>query len=179
MGQETQQGAPRTASRAAIGWGLVRALLTTTAVGVLYFVLPFDRLDDLPVGVGVTAAMVGLLCVTVLQVQGVLRAAHPAVRAVEALAVTVPVFLLVFAATYYLLARDDPSSFNVGPLTRSDALYFTVTVFATVGFGDVAATTQVARRVVTAQMVLDLMVLGLGIRVFMGAVERGRSRSTS
>ena len=31
------------------------------------------------------------------------------------------------------------------PLTRTDAQYFTVTIFATVGFGDITAVTQTAR----------------------------------
>ena len=47
-------------------------------------------------------------------------------------------------------------------------------VFATVGFGDITATSQTGRLLVTAQMILDLIVLGLGIRVFLGAVQRGQ-----
>jgi hypothetical protein len=58
--------------------------------------------------------------------------------------------------------------------TRTDALYFTVTVFSTVGFGDISATSQAARLIVTIQMILDLIVLGLGVRVFLAAVEFGR-----
>jgi voltage-gated potassium channel len=77
------------------------------------------------------------------------------------------------------MAQSDLSNFNLHPLTRTDALYFTVTVFATVGFGDIVATTQVARLVVTVQMVLDLGVLGLGIHVFLGAVQRGRQHYTA
>ena len=66
-----------------------------------------------------------------------------------------------------------------GSLTRTDSLYFTVTIFATVGFGDITATSQVARVVVIAQMLLDLLVLGLVVKVFVGAVEIGRGpRST-
>jgi voltage-gated potassium channel len=53
-----------------------------------------------------------------------------------------------------------------------------VTVFATVGFGDITATSQPARLIVTAQMILDL-ILGLGIRVFLGAVQRGRQQDTA
>jgi hypothetical protein len=49
-----------------------------------------------------------------------------------------------------------------------------VTTFSTVGFGDITATSETARVVVTVQMVLDLLVLGLGIRVFIGAVKRAR-----
>jgi voltage-gated potassium channel len=77
------------------------------------------------------------------------------------------------------MAQADLNDFNVHSLTRTDALYFTVTVFTTVGFGDIVATTQVARLVVTVQMILDLVVLGLGVRVFLGAVQRGRQQHTA
>jgi voltage-gated potassium channel len=57
---------------------------------------------------------------------------------------SIPFFLLMTAGTYYEMARHSSSSF-AGPLNRSDALYFTVAVFPTVGFGDVTATSQTAR----------------------------------
>ncbi|MDZ5662178.1 potassium channel family protein [Nocardioides sp. S-58] len=162
--------------RPPVARGVARALASTTAVCVLYFVLPLDHLGRLPVGVGLLAALGALVVVTVWQVHAVTRSTHPGVRAVEALAVILPVFLVLFAVSYYLLTLDDPDSFTAGALTRTDALYFTVTVFATVGFGDIAAVTQQARRLVTVQMVLDLLLIGVVIRVFVGAVERGRSR---
>ena len=90
-----------------------------------------------------------------------------------------PVFLLVFAATYFMMEQANADNFNVDSLTRTDSLYFTVTVFATVGFGDITATSQVARVVVIAQMILDLLVLGLVVKVFLGAVEKGRGRRTT
>lgn len=164
------------ATRRHVARGLVRALCSSAAVVVLYFVLPLTHLDRFPDGVGLLLAMGVLLVVTVWEVRAVVRSRHPAVRAVEALAVIVPLFLITFSVSYFLLAREDPDGFNVGELTRSDALYFTVTVFATVGFGDLAAVSQHARRLVTAQMLLDLLLLGVGIRVFVSAVERGRDR---
>src|SRR5208282_4777456 len=75
------------------------------------------------------------------------------------------------------LFRDDPGQprqLQHSLLTRTDSLYFTVTTFSTVGFGDITATSQAARLVVTVQMILDLLVLGLGIRVFIGAVQLAR-----
>jgi voltage-gated potassium channel len=72
------------------------------------------------------------------------------------------------------MAQDGPANFSTDTLTRTDALYFTVTTFATVGHGDISATSQSARIIVTAQMTLDLLVLGLGIRVFASAVQRSR-----
>ena len=110
------------------------------------------------------------------QVRAIIKARYPAIRAIEALAATAPLFLLLFAATYFLMAQANLDNFNVHSLTRTDALYFTVTVFATVGFGDIVATSEAARLAVTMQMILDLGVLGLGLRVFLGAVQRGREQ---
>ena len=125
-----------------------------------------------------TAALVILLATTAWQLRRVLVSANPAIRAIEGVAATAPLFLLLFAVTYYALAGSRPGAFNVASLSRTDALYFTVTVFATVGFGDIVATSQSTRSLVTLQMILDLIVLGLGVRVFLGAIRLGRSRQS-
>ena len=62
------------------------------------------------------------------------------------------------------------------PLTRTDALYFTVTVFTTVGFGDITARSETARIVLIVQMLGDLALLGAGARILLGAVRRGQQR---
>ncbi|MCX5316988.1 potassium channel family protein [Streptomyces sp. NBC_00154] len=46
-------------------------------------------------------------------------------------------------------------------LTRTDTLYFAVSTFTTVGFGDITATSEAGHLIVTAQMLLDLLVLVL------------------
>jgi voltage-gated potassium channel len=81
------------------------------------------------------------------------------------------------AATYFLLERADSAYFSQ-PMTRTGALYFSMTVLSTVGFGDITAKTDAARLVVTAQMLFDLILLGFGARVFVGAVKLGRQRRT-
>jgi hypothetical protein len=53
-------------------------------------------------------------------------------------------------------------------------LYSTVTVFSTVGFGDITAKSQAARLVVTGQLITDLIILGLAVKVVAGAVSRAR-----
>jgi Ion channel len=55
-------------------------------------------------------------------------------------------------------------------------LYFAVTVFSTVGFGDITAKSETARVVLIVQMLADLAFLGAGVRVLLGAVQRGRER---
>ena len=168
------QTLPPTERRRLIARGLLRALAATTSLFALYFLAPIDHLRGVPVGLSLAVALVVLLGVTLWQLRAITRNAHPGIRAIEALATTVPLFLLLFAVSYLLLAQSGPANFSTQVLTHTDSLYFTVTIFATVGFGDITATSQNARLLVTLQMILDLFVLGVGIRVFIGAVQRAR-----
>jgi voltage-gated potassium channel len=170
------QAVPTAERRRLIAVGLARALLATVILVALYYLLPLDRLAGVPLWIILTFGLIALVAVAAYQVRAVIKAPHPAVRAVEALATTAPLFLLLYAATYFVLAQSGPDNFNVHTLTRTDSLYFTVTVFSTVGFGDITATSQAARLLVTAQMILNLLILGLGIRVFIGAVQIARQR---
>ena len=115
--------------------GLLRASAVTAALVVAYYLLPLDHLAGVPLGVSLAAGLLALTAMTAYQVRAIIRARYPGIRAIEALAATAPLFLLLFAATYVLMAQADLGDFNVHPLTRTDSLYFTVTVFATVGFG--------------------------------------------
>jgi hypothetical protein len=148
---------------------LVRAGSATLLVLLAYYLLPLDRIPDGTLFLTLALAMVFLTAVASWQVRRVLDAATPLLIAIEALAVTVPLFLVTFAAMYFTLATNATGNFNVSTMTRTDAMYFTVTVFTTVGFGDITATSQLARALVTVQMLLDLIVIGLVIRVFFGA----------
>jgi hypothetical protein len=154
---------------------LLRAAGSTAVLVAIYYLLPLDNsarwfaVTALAVGL---AALVGLVA---YQVRAISGSRYPGLRALEALAVTVPLFLLLFASVYLVMAAISARSFSQ-PLNHTDALYFTVTVFATVGFGDITATAAVARLVVTGQMIIDLIILGLGARVILGAVSRGRQR---
>ena len=128
----------------------------------------------------VKLALGGVLFVGLMlwQLRAIAQSNNPGLRALEGLFLAIPLFLLLFAAAYYLMGRADASDFTA-PLSRTDALYFTVTIFSTVGFGDISAKAEAARLVVTAQMFLDLVILGLGVRIILSAVQRGRERLTT
>ena len=158
--------------------GVLRSLAVAVVLVALYYLLPLDHLAKVPLGVILVAGLVILLAVPAWQLRLILRASYPAVRAAEALATTVPLSLLLFASTYFVMAQAAPASFSTHPLTRTDSLYFTVATFGTVGYGDITAASQTARLVVTAQIILDLLALGLGIRVFVGAVQLARKIHT-
>ena len=157
------------------------ALRTVATAGVLvtvYYVVPFDQDLDPAMVAGLVLGGAVLAVIIAWQVRTVGRSPNPGIRAVEALAFTLPVFLLLFATTYVVMARTTASSFSE-PLSRTDALYFAVTTLATVGYGDIAANSEGARLVVTAQMLLDLLLVGLVLHLFMDAVKRGHRRETA
>jgi voltage-gated potassium channel len=94
---------------------------------------------------------------------------------IQAVATGLPTLLLLFAATYVLIARDDPDSFSE-MFNRTGALSFTLTVFATVGFGDIAPRSDVARILTMLQMIMDLVAIGLIAKILLGAVDVAQQR---
>ena len=153
----------------------LRALGATAALVAIYYLLPLDHTST---WIAATTLLIGLaafITLVIFQVRWIIRSPFPGLRAVEALATSLPLFLLLFASTYLVMATDAAGSFSQ-QLTHTDALYFTVTVFATVGFGDITAKTEAARLVVTGQMIIDLIIIGIGARIILGAVQQSRQR---
>lgn len=161
--------------RGPVLWSLARALVNTTALVLLYYLLPLNRSVSWKTLGWLLGGLVLIALLVAGQIRAILRARYPSLRAIEALATSIPLFLLIFAAAYQMLAASDPASFSQH-LTRTDTLYFVVTVFATVGFGDITAVSETARVLVTVQMLGDLVLIGLVIRAFLAAVDRGRRR---
>jgi voltage-gated potassium channel len=154
---------------------VLRVAGSVIALVTLYYLLPLDHATE---PAAVTMLLIGLaayVALVVFQVRWIIRSPYPGLRAIESLATSVPFFLLLFASTYVVLAAISTASFGEH-LSHTDGLYFTVTVFSTVGFGDITAKTDTARLVVTGQMIADLIVLGLAIRVIVSAVRRGQQR---
>jgi voltage-gated potassium channel len=154
---------------------LLRATLTSTVLVGLYYRLPLTGALKASTAALLLAGLVLFAGVITWQVRAILRSEYPGLRAIEALAAAIPLFLLVFAAVYVRLADAQPSAFSE-PLSRTDALYFTITVFSTVGFGDITPVATPARVVAMVQMLGDLVVVGLVLQVMLGAVKEGRQR---
>ena len=155
--------------------GVLRALGTTAALVVIYYLLPLDHTSTWIAATTLIIGLVAFIALLGFQVRWIIRSRFPGLRAVEALATSLPLFLLLFSGTYVVMAAISASNFGE-KLTHTDALYFTVTVFATVGFGDITAKSEGARLLVTGQMVTDLIILGIGAKIILGAVTRGRQQ---
>jgi hypothetical protein len=156
-----------------IAWTVLRSAGSVTALVALYYQLPLDH-SSAPLAIAMLfVGLVGFLALVALQVRVILRSTFPGLRAIESLAISVPFFLLLFAATYVVLAGLSVSHFG-RPLSHTNGLYFAVTVFATVGFGDITAKSATAQLVVTGQMIANLVVLGLAIKAVGAGVRRAQ-----
>jgi voltage-gated potassium channel len=154
------------------------ALRVTLSILVLlgvYYLLPMDRYTNRAPVFGLAFALFAIFVLIAFQLRAIVSSPYPGVRALEALAVSIPLLVLTFASTYFIVGQYQAGSFSEA-MTRTDALYFTVTTFATVGFGDITAQSQGMRGLVTFQMFLDLLVLGVGLRLIVAAVQRGRGQ---
>ncbi|MCH0564226.1 MULTISPECIES: potassium channel family protein [unclassified Streptomyces] len=169
---------PDTADRSgrlAAAVALTRPGLFTVGLVTAYYLLP---LDGGLTGGSIAGLVCGLLAVTtvfVWEVRTIVRSSHPRLQAVEALAVTVALYLILFASAYHLLDRSAPDTFSE-PLTRTDALYYTLTTFATVGFGDITARSQTGRVLTMLQMTGGLILAGVAARILTHAVQTGLRR---
>ena len=77
---------------------------------------------------------------------------------------------MLFAWLYVAISQSDPHTFSE-PLTRSGSLYFTITVLSTVGFGDITPVTDAARLLVAGQMLCDLVVIVIVVKLITGVAK--------
>ncbi len=150
---------------------LGRIAIAVTALLTVYFMVPLQNRDH--VGVRAIAVIVGLTvfgAIFVRQMRQIRKAHYPVLRAVEAIALVATLFIVVVAGIHFTLSTVTPSSYTE-VLSRLDALYFTVTTLATVGYGDITPTSGVTRSVTMIQMVLGVTLLGAGIRVSLGIAQ--------
>lgn len=153
----------------------MRMATTGLALVLVYAFVPVAGKGGLGAALLMLAGLAIVLGLVARQVRKVVEADHPKLRAIEALALVVPVLLLVFSYTYLSLSQSRPESFTE-PLSRIDAFYFATTIFGTVGFGDIAAKSDVARLIVTVQILIGLgAVVGLA-RLLLGAADIGIRR---
>ena len=110
------------------------------------------------------------------QVHSIHRSATPQARWIESLIVLGFLFVSVFARSYRILWVVDPTAFSES-LTTLKSYYFTVTVFSTVGFGDIVPKTDLARIFTMVQMVGNLALIGLVVKVLSSASSRARARA--
>jgi voltage-gated potassium channel len=103
-------------------------------------------------------------------------------KRVDGLIISIVLVVVVFAHIFFILEQNSPDQF-ADLKTRLDALYFATSTLATVGFGDVHATGQIARALVLVQMVFNVVFVAttatlLTTRVRMIAEGRSKLRQS-
>lgn len=153
--------------------GAVRLLLVTLVLSVLYLVMP---LQTEFAWLGLVVGLAALVCIApfaVKRAKAIGNSRFPMLAAGEAVLMVVAMLVFGFSSVYLAVNRD-VGQFE-GLETRVDALYFTVTTLSTVGYGDVHATGQSARLLVTLQILFDLSLLAVSVRLLLGAARQGRT----
>jgi voltage-gated potassium channel len=161
---------PSTERRRAIALCVGTVVISWVFIFGAYFVLPIGHESGFRAGVrlAVDIALVG--AVLSWQLGRISRAMLPELRAIEALGVVIAVFLVAFSSIYLAMSHANAGTFTQ-KLDHIKALYFTVTVFSTVGFGDITPRTDPARLVAAAQMLLDLAIIGAVVRLVFNAAR--------
>jgi voltage-gated potassium channel len=143
-----------------------------------FYVLPIGHESGLRAGVrvGVDIALVG--AVFAWQIRRISMAELPELRAIEALGIVVALFLILFSGIYVSMSHQSAVTFTQS-LDHTRALYFTITIFSTVGFGDITPRTDAARLVVSTQMLLDFVIIGVAVRLIFNAARNRVTPATT
>nr|WSY52055.1 potassium channel family protein [Streptomyces sp. NBC_00886] len=157
-------------SRRRLLLSVARSSMTVVLSVVVYYLVPLDQGLDIGTAIGLAVSLTLFAGVVAWQVRTITRSDYPRLRAIETLATAGPIFLIIFSAAYVLLSKNQADSLSE-TLGRTDALYFTVTVFTTVGFGDITPVTGTARVLTMAQMLADVVLVGMVARILLGAVR--------
>jgi len=130
----------------------------------LYAALPVTSTSDVTSVVVLVVGVILLGVIVAVRVRQIVRDPNPGLRAAEALALVVPLFVALFSWSYVLLSAADPGAFSE-PLNRIDAAYFCLMILSTVGFGDISPTADLSRLLVAGQIVISLTLLAGAVRV--------------
>lgn len=161
---------------------VVKTALTVLGAWIVlfgtYYLLPFSHDARDQVGWQLLIAIVVFGLVLTWQLSRILKDSYPGLRAAQAMGVLLPLYLVLFAIIYLSLSASSESHFNE-PLNHTSALYFAVTVFSSVGFGDISPRGNGAQLLVSAQMILDLIIIAVVFKVVFFAAKTGIIRQQS
>ena len=95
----------------------LRAVGTAVALVAIYYLLPLDHTSIWIAATTLVLGLVALIALLIFQVRSIITAPFPGLRALEALATSLPLFLLLFSSTYLVMAAASISNFGEKLLT--------------------------------------------------------------
>jgi voltage-gated potassium channel len=141
-----------------------------TGLVVVFLVVPVNK-ERWWLGIVIgLLIIVGSVPLTVKRINRVATSHEPYLEAGLAVVMMIALIVIGFASIYAALSRHGEEFADIH--TKLDAVYFTITTLATVGYGDIAPTGQVARAVAIIQMVVDILVIGVAARLAMRVAAR-------
>ncbi|HEY6423319.1 MAG TPA: potassium channel family protein [Pseudonocardiaceae bacterium] len=170
MAKRQYEDLSQTARHKLVALSLLRSAGAVTVLVTLYYLAPLDRPLDAASGIRFVVGLLALAGIFVWQLRAIVESEIPRLRAIELLAVGLPLLLLLYASAYVVISKDQAGSFSEN-LGQTNALYFTLTVFTTVGFGDIVPVSELARIVTMTQMLAGLVAVGLVAKIVLGAVQ--------
>lgn len=155
---------------------MIRTIISCVAMVAVYFVLPLDAdTSATELITRILATLAGIALATWLISRQIARQLRERDTPLFGLLLATIGGILVFAMADYMVAVSVPGQF-AALQTRLDALYFALSTLATVGFGDVHAQGQVARAVVSMQIVFNVAVLATAGSLLAKQVLQRRAR---
>lgn len=147
-------------------------ILSFSAASIaIFFTIPFNGIaQNSHAVVRLLVGLVVLGLIVALFIRRIMTAQVPQLKALEALVIVLVKFICLFSGTYLAMSHIESASFSVA-LTHTSALYFTIVTFGTVGYGDIVAQSDVARLLVSAQIVIDFIFIAALVRAFVAVAQ--------
>lgn len=159
-----------------IGGSIARTLAVLALIFLSMNLVPsqLDAFSGIPI-LSLLLGMAVYLFYTRRQLRRIRTSRFPQVQAIETLIMMTAMFLALFAVIYVSLSQHNPQAFSER-LDPFAAYYFSLTVLATVGFGDITPVTVLARSVTMVQMAIDLALIGILVRIVSSAANRAKGK---
>jgi voltage-gated potassium channel len=137
-----------------------RQLLALAGMVVVFYSAPVNtQVSTARTALAVLLTLLGIAALAWAITAQLKRQLHSRSEDVRSLVMLLVLVAMVFALSFYALEEHSPAQLQ-GLATRTDALYFTVSTLATVGFGDVHAVGQLARGLVILQLIFNVTFVG-------------------
>lgn len=160
----------------AVAMSILRTLVGLIAIFWLLSLVP--EVPDLSLALPYGMLILGIAVYFMVfrrQVRRIKTSRYPLLRSAEALILAAATFLSLFAGFYVMINGAQPGAFSES-LTHFTALYFTITVFATVGFGDITPVSDLARGFTMVQMAIGLGFIGMLVKIFGSTARQALQR---
>ena len=142
-----------------LGPSWVRPVVCLTGLLIAYYAFPLRHDSTFETAFSVVLTVLGLgLLVWTLTSELMHTRRGGETRSTRVLIFLLILLVMMFSLTFFLVNRVDPDQI-VGLDTKTDALYFTLSTMATVGYGDVHAEGQLARALASMLIVFNIVVV--------------------